>query len=143
MFASILILTVSVLLLIYWFRYCCLALIRNQAEQPAFVQEDRYSFPRVRERLQTDSDLDPLHISLDRDYRLVTYLLQHAVGLSAQPVEQRLLLLDYKLMQAWYRLTRSAAPAQARKALSERVAILGCLAQMMNEQAGLGSEVEA
>jgi hypothetical protein len=44
-------------------------------------------------------------------------------------------------MQFWYFLTRSTAPAQARKALSERVAILGCLAQKMGEQAGI--QVEA
>ncbi|HEY1242115.1 MAG TPA: hypothetical protein VGF16_16240, partial [Bryobacteraceae bacterium] len=72
--------------------------------------------------------------------RVVTYLLQHAANLGGQSVENRLLLLDYKLMQAWYWLTRSAAPAQARKALSERAEILGCLARKMGEQAGLRVE---
>lgn len=138
MLASVLILTVSVALLIYWFRYCCLGLLRNLEDQPSLVPENRFSFQDVRNRLQTDSDLDPLDRALDRDYRIVSYLLLHAAGLGAHSLEHRILLLDYKLMQAWYWLTRAAAPAQARKALSERAAILGCLAQKMGEQAGLG-----
>ncbi len=140
MFASILILTVSIALMIYWFRYCCLALLRNRADQPSLVPESRFSFQDVQDRLRTDSDLDPLHRALDRDYRVVSYLLQHAAGLGAHSVEHRILLLDYRLMQAWYWLTRTAAPAQARKALSERAAILGCLAQKMGEQAGVRIE---
>jgi len=140
MVASVLILTVSVVLLIYWFRYCCVALLRGYTEQPSPVPENRFSFPQVRERLRTDSDLDTLHRWLDRDYRIVTYLLQHAAGLGEQSVEHRLLRLDYMLMSLWYRLTRTAAPEQARKALSERVAVLGCLARKMGEQAGVRVE---
>ena len=136
MFVTILILTISAALLIYWFRFCCLGLLRNSAAGP-LDPENRFNFPAVRERLATESDLDPLHRSLDRDYRIVSYLLRHAAGLGGQSLEHRLLLLDYRLMQAWYCLTRSAAPQQARKALSERAAILGCLAQKMGEQAGL------
>jgi hypothetical protein len=137
MIVTVLILVISLALLVYWFRFCCLALLRNYADQPLLGPPNRYNFPVVRERLQTESDLDPLDRSLDRDYRIVTYLLQHASGLGGQSVEHRLLLMDYKLMQAWYWLTRKSAPAQARKALSERVAILGCLANKMGEQAGL------
>ena len=138
MLVSLLILTVSVGLLAYWFRYCCLALLRNQNEQPTLVPESRFSFLDVQAQLQDSAvDLDPLHQSLDRDYRIVSYLLQHAVGFGGPSVEQRLLQLDYKLMQAWYRLTRTAAPAQARKALWERATILGFLSQKMDEQAGV------
>ena len=140
MIASILILIVSIALLIYWFRYCCLALLRNYADRPSLVPENRFSFPQVRERVRTDPDLDTLHRWLDRDYHVVTYLLQHAAGLGEQSVEHRLLRLDYKLMRLWYRMTRTAAPQQARKALSERVAVLGCLARKMGEQAGLHVE---
>jgi hypothetical protein len=140
MVASIFILAVSVALLIYWFRYCCLILLRNYAEQQSPVPENRFSFPQVRERLQTDSDLDTLQLSLDRDYRVVTYLLQHAAGLGDQSIEHRLLRLDYMLMRMRFVITKTAAPEQARKALSEQVAILGCLARKMGEQAGLHSE---
>ena len=138
MFVSLLILTVSLGLLTYWFRYCCLALLRNHTEQPSLVPENRFSFLEVRAQLQDSAaDLDPLHRSLDRDYRIVTYLLQHAAGFGTPSIEHRILRIDYKLMQAWYRVTRTAAPAQARKALWERASILGILAQKMGEQAGL------
>lgn len=140
MLVTILILAISAALLIYWFRFCCLGLLRHAAAEPLVVPENRFYFPAVRERLATEADLDPLHRSLDRDYRVVSYLLRHAAGLGGQSLEHRLLLLDYKLMQVWYCLTRSTAPEQARKALSERVAILGCLAQKMGEQAGLRAE---
>ncbi len=140
MIVTVLILAISLALLVYWFRFCCLGLLRYRADQPLLVPGNRFNFPAVRERLQTESDLDPLHQSLDRDYRVVTYLLQHAAGLGGQSLEQRLLRADYKLMQLYYFLTRSAAPSQARKALSERAAILGFLANKMGEQAGLRAE---
>jgi len=140
MIVTVLILAISLALLVYWFRFCCLALLRYRADQPLLIPENRFSFPAVRERLLTEADLDPLHQCLDRDYRVVTYLLQHATGLGGQSLEQRLLRADYKLMQVYYFLTRATAPEQARKALSERVAILGFLANRMGEQAGLRVE---
>jgi hypothetical protein len=140
MIVTLLILAISAALLVYWFRFCCLGLLRNAAGEPILPPDNRFSFPAVRERLRTESDLDPLHQLLDRDYRIVSYLLRHAAGLGGQSVEHRLLLLDYKLMQVWYWLTRNMAPGQARNALTERAAILGCLAQKMGEQAGLRAQ---
>ncbi len=140
MVVTILILAISAALLAYWFRFCCIGLLRYRADEPLVLPENRFDFPAVRERLQIESDLDPLHRSLDRDYKVVTYLLRHAASLGGQSVEDRLLLMDYKLMRAWYWLTRSAAPGQARKALSERAEILECLARKMGEQAGLRVE---
>jgi len=140
MIVTILILTISAALLVYWFRFCCMGLLRYHADEPLVLPENRFDFPAVRERLQTELDLDPLHRLLDRDYRVVTYLLRHAANLGGESIESRLLLADYKLMKAWYCLTRSAAPTQARKALSERAEILGFLARKMGEQAGLRVE---
>ena len=140
MIVTILILAISVALLGYWFRFCCIGLLQYRADEPLVIPQNRFDFPAVRERLQTESNLDSLHQSLDRDYKIVTYLLRHAANLGGQSVEDRLLLLDYKLMQAWYWLTRKAAPLQARKSLSERADILGCLARKMGEQAGLRVE---
>ncbi len=140
MLASVLITAVSVVLLCYWFRYSCLLLIRNRSEQATGPVDSRFSFGEVRDRLQTALDLDPLRGSLERDYRIVTYMLHHAGGLEAQSLEDRLLQLDYKLMRGWYALTRSAAPQQARRALSEMAAIVACLAQKMGVPESLQSE---
>jgi len=131
MLASFLITAVSVILLCYWFRYSCLLLLRNRSEQAGAPVDNRFSFWEVRKRLDTAPDLDPLRLSLERDYRIVTYLLQHTAGLGTQSLEDRLLQLDYKLMHQWYTLTHTAAPQQARRALSEMAAVVACLAQKM------------
>jgi hypothetical protein len=94
----------------------------------------------VQARLLTAEALDPLHLSLQRDREILIYLLQHASGLSLESMEDRLLVLDYKVMQVWYRLTRIAAPQQARHALFEMASILNVLAQKMGEQAGVQTE---
>jgi hypothetical protein len=135
MLASFLITGVSVILLCYWFRYSCLLLLRNRSEQAAAPVDNRFSFWEVRKRLDTAPDLDPLRLSLERDYRIVTYLLQHTAGFGTQSLEDRLLQLDYKLMHRWYALTHTAAPRQARRALSEMAAVVACLAQKMGSPA--------
>jgi hypothetical protein len=85
-------------------------------------------------------ELDPLHRSLERDYRVLTYLLEHAAGLELEQLEYRLLVLDYRAMQGWYRLTKWAAPRQARLALAEMADILGVLVGRIDEHAGIRRE---
>ena len=97
-------------------------------------------FTSCRERLRTETELDTLRRSLDRDYNLFAYLLEHAVGLQASSLEDRVLVLDYKVMQWWYRLTKSAAPEQARRALGEMAAVLGLLVGKMGERAAAQSQ---
>jgi hypothetical protein len=143
MVASFLIIGFSLLLLLYWFRYSCILLLRSHAERTASasaVPDSRFCFAEVQARLGTAEVLDPLHLSLQRDYEILIYLLQHAAGLNLESFEDRLLVLDYRVMQYWYRLTRIAAPQQARHALYEMASILNVLAQKMGEHAGLETE---
>ena len=142
MLASILIILVSLVLLVYWFRYSCILLLRGYKEQAVVTPQtdSRFSFGAVRERLQTEPQLDPLHVALQRDYQLITYLLEHAAGLELAGFEDRLLLWDYKLMQAWYRLTRVAFPDQARQALSEMATVLTILGGKIGERAASNLE---
>ena len=143
MIASVLIIGISVILLAYWFRYSCILLLRSQEERVASastVSDIRFCFAEVQARLRTAEVLDPLHLSLQRDYEILIYLLQHGAGLNLESLEDRLLVLDYKVMQWWYRLTKVAAPQQARNALYEMASILTVLAQKMGEQAGVQTE---
>ena len=143
MIASFLIIGFSFLLLVYWFRYSCILLLRNHAERTVSAHaalDDRFSFAEVQARLGTAEVLDPLHLLLQRDYEILIYLLQHAAGLSLESLEDRLLVLDYRVMQWWYRLTKTAAPRQARQALSEMASILNVLVRKMGEQAGIQTE---
>jgi hypothetical protein len=95
----------------------------------------------VIEKLSTESNLDSLHVSLERDYRLLTYLIQHAARLGTQSVEDRILMIDYQLMRVWYCLTRAVAPEQARRALLEMAQVVSCLSRKIGEQAGLQPEL--
>src|SRR5579872_2463491 len=142
MLASVLIIGFSLILLVYWFRYSCILLLRSFSEQqmPARSEDNRFSFAKVQEQLKSEQELDPLWKSLDRDYRMISYLLHHAPDLGLHNFEDRLLVWDYQVMQLWYRFTRSAAPMQARSALVEMASVLSVLAQKIGQQAGLRGE---
>ena|SRR5271165_6294483 len=139
MIASLLIIAFSVVLFVYWFRYSCLLLLRSQADQ-SFVPSERFNCGSVQQGLKAGMELDPLHRSLERDYHVLTYLLEHAAGLELEQLEYRLLVLDYKVMQWRYRLTKSAAPGQARRALGEMADVMSVLVGRIGEQAGVQNE---
>jgi hypothetical protein len=143
MLASALIIAISLVLLVYWFRYSCILLLKDAAlrTSEAPLQPARFGYAAVRERLDAATDLDPLHSSLRRDYELIMYLVKHASGMELDSIEDRLLILDYKLMQLRYRLTRALLPGQARQALSEMVSVLDVLVRRMGPQNGAYSGV--
>jgi len=126
---------------LYWFRYSCILLLRNYADAVAspVVEASRFRVGEVQARLRSETDLDPLHAALQRDYAMLVYLLEHAAGLELHSVEDRLLVIDYKVMRWWYRLTRLAAPAQARRALVEMATVLTVLVGKI-ERPGLRGE---
>src|SRR5579884_2842180 len=98
MIASVLIIAFSVILLLYWFRYSCLLLLRHNAAAPDLL-DNRFGFAHVQQELQGATNLDALHRTLERDYRLVMYLVEHAAGLNLPSIEDRLLVIDYKIMR--------------------------------------------
>jgi hypothetical protein len=136
MLASILILAFSLVLLVYWFRYSCLLLIRgHKTPHQAMPAASRFSIGAVQHGLELGEAIDPLHASLQRDYQLLMYLVEHASGLDLESFEDRLLVLDYRIMQRWYGLMRALFPAQARGTLSEMASILAILVDRMGAQA--------
>jgi hypothetical protein len=135
MIASILIVAFSAVLLVYWFRYSCVLLLRTAAERAELpLPDSRFSIGFVLERVRTEANLENLERALDRDYHVLTYLLKHAADLELASIENRILILDYKLMRLWYRVTRTIAPAQARKALAEMASVLGAVARQAGQQ---------
>jgi hypothetical protein len=138
--ASILIIVASTVMFLYWFRYTCLLLVqRGSAEHALAVASTiRLSFPEVQAALQSQSHtatLDHLHKSLENDYELLMGVLSQAAG-SSESVERRILALDYKVMQAWYKMTRTSTNlGQAKRALSEMSSILGYFAAEIGENA--------
>jgi hypothetical protein len=137
---SIVVILASAVMFLYWFRYTCLLLIeRSNAEYALKVASTiQLSFPKVKETLQSHShtaSLDNLHRSLDNDYQLLMDVLGQAAG-STESIERRILAIDYKIMQTWYKITRTKNLVQARKALSEMSSILCYFAAEIGESAG-------
>jgi hypothetical protein len=133
MITSIFTIAISVVLLGYWLRYSCLMLLRNAREHVEMpTADERFSVSSVLERLKTENDLALLERALERDYHVVTYLIEHAADLELASIENRLLVLDYKLMRLWSRVTRSAAPQESRRALSEMATVLSVLVGQMD-----------
>ena len=137
----------SLVLFVYWFRYSCLLILQTRtkdayAGQPAGAKG--LSFATVQERLKNDAEsaeaLDQLQQALRNDYRILSFLLRYSSDMGIDPIEQRMLMLDYRIMQVWYRVTRRAAPPQARRALEEMSDILGYFAQSLGRHAGQHSE---
>jgi hypothetical protein len=142
MVTSVFIIAISVVLFVYWLRYSCVLLLRSaqqRAEMPT-VADERFSAFSVLERLKTEADLAPLERALERDYYVLTYLIEHAADLELASIENKLLVLDYKLMRLWSRLTRTVAPQQSRKALSEMASVLSVLVGQMDESSHLQME---
>jgi hypothetical protein len=140
MLASLLIIGFSAILFVYWFRYSCILLIRTAAEQVDQAEagaDGRFNVADVQARLKTSEALDPLHTSLNRDFQVLTYLLEHAADLELGSFEDRLLVIDYKVMQVYYRMTRTLFPQQARSALTEMASVLDVLVHKMGQQAGV------
>jgi hypothetical protein len=143
MVVSIIITAFSFGLLLYWFRYSCILLLRNSIRETrtAAAVNSQFSFRQVSEQLRSAVPMDGFERALERDYHLLTYLIEHAAGLDLNSIEDRLLVLDYRVMQWYFRVTRSAAPESARRALAEMADVLGVLAGRLDERAGLQSEI--
>lgn len=137
MIASVFIFVVSVGLFAYWLRYSCVLLLRSAQERSELcgVPDERFNLESVMERLRAGNDLEQLERELERDYSVVTYLIEHAADLRLASIENRLLVVDYKLMRVWSRLTRTLAPEQSRSALAEMANVLGVLVSQMGESA--------
>lgn len=143
MFASVFIIVVSLILFVYWFRYTCLLILSAQNSRnyaPQVANANQLSFIEVRSELMQDAPLSPLEKlqrSLDRDYRVLTYLLRHAATYNVtggRSIEERILMLDYQIMRGWYWLTRGFSASMARRALLEQASVVNHLANAMGER---------
>jgi hypothetical protein len=131
MVETILILAFSLALFVYWFRYTVLLLLseeRVDVHTTVIRQLSVLETCETLRRTEGELPLDRLHIALDKDYRMLRFLLDHAAGMGLRPLEQHLLTLDYRIMSAWFRL------APNKRALEEMAGVLRHIAYKMGEQ---------
>lgn len=141
------ILAVSLLLLLYWFRYTCLLLLQTQPSRDYSKQvaaANQLKIFDVRARLvasEGPQQLDALEQMLDRDYRLIMYLMRHAANFrtAGSELEQRVLMLDFHIMRAVYRLSKRFSPAHTRDSLEEMAQIIADFAHVMGERAAIAT----
>jgi hypothetical protein len=136
----------SVLLFGYWFRYTCLLILsaRTTRDYAASVaMANQLSFLEVQAQLReiANPELDRLKDALDRDYKVLTYLLKNAANSSdgQDALEKRMLEINYKLMQNWYSVSRRFSPAAAARALDEMASVVAHFANSMGERATAGA----
>lgn len=143
MAASILIIVVSAALLVYWFRYTCLLILRTPAGKDFaadFAQANNLTFAQIRQQATggvPDGSLATLEASLERDYRMLTYLLRSTADLKVAglTVEQRMLMFDFRMMQMFAAVAGRFGLPQARAAVVEMTDVLQHLANDLGERA--------
>jgi len=131
----------SFLLFGYWFRYTCLLILSAKTTRDyaaSVAMANQLNFLEVQAQLRNRaSDLERLKESLDRDYRVLTYLLRNSAIVSSNDVaiEKQMLEIDYRIMRAWYRLSHHLSPLVACRALHEMSQVVAYLANWMGERA--------
>jgi hypothetical protein len=139
---STIMIVISTGLLIYWFRYSCRLILsatpaRDYTQEVAAANELRFleiqqDLPYVRGRRQ----LDNLQKTLERDYRVLSFLLRHTAALHAETdfLERNMLMLHFNLMRAYYALICAISQAKGRRALQEMVKVVSHFANRMGER---------
>ena len=143
MTASLAMVGVTITLFILWFRYTCNLILntkpaKDYSRQVATVNE--LKFLQIQQRLarvEQRADLDAMLGHLDRDYRLLTYIVRHGAQfrIGGHLLERRILMLDYEALRLWYALSRWSSSGNSRRALMEMISIIGHFANFMGERA--------
>lgn len=147
MFVSIVIIALSMLLFLYWFRYTCLLILSTRTAKDYTTQvatANQLEFPGILSQLKLTAPQDGstqqmgmLQQSLERDYRLLTGLLRHAAQfqVGGLTMEQRMLMVDYHVMKVLFSVShRFVQTEHARKALAEMADIVAHFANAMGER---------
>jgi hypothetical protein len=129
----------SVLLFGYWFRYTCLLILSTKTARDyagEVAAANRLGFVDVQNLLRANSpELDLLRDALDRDYAIVTRLLNQLACQGEFAMEKRMLSVNYRLMSAWYAVSSRFSATSARRALDEMSQVVAHFANVMGEQA--------
>ena len=141
MVASVIILVISTLLFLYWFRYTCL-LILNTKTSVDYTSEvasaNQLEFPRVQSEIPSAArdKLDGLQGALDRDFQHLKVLLDRTacVEVDADSTEEIVLRLDYSAMRLIYNLSRRFSNSLARRSLSEMSLIVAHFANTFGDR---------
>lgn len=136
MFTSVVIIILSLAMFVYWFRYSCVLILESSWSEDLareLAVQNGLSFGSVNEslaRAESAQSMDQVRDLLDRDLNRVLALLSScpAAQEAGRSLECSLLMFDYRIMKAWYAVTRSTAGPKAQGALREMALVVGYIA---------------
>jgi len=142
MITTIVIMTLSLAMFVYWFRYSCILILEsdwNEEKAREFAAQNKLAFDSsdaLLARSVSAVELDRLRDSLDRDLRAIRRLTSDCPGLreTGASLESRMLMIDFHLMKAWYAVTRSMSQPKAHQALRSMSKIVGYMAGELGDQ---------
>jgi hypothetical protein len=136
---SLILIGVSLALFGYWFRYSCVLILRTRTAEDYALDVCRangLSFAQVRGAMEAEGsvDLDQVYRALDRDYAIVTQLLEQQSSPGDNNVlEAKLLRANFRVTQTWFRVSRSLGLSQSRVALEEMADTVAYFANSFGE----------
>lgn len=143
---SILLIGLSLALFVYWFRYTCLLILRTHTAEDfssGVVRRNGLSFEAVRQTLETEPNpnLDELYRSLERDFTIIKSLIDQVdPGVkSDNELEHRLLNINFRATQIWFRVTRTLGLPMATSALEEMSETIAHFANNFGEYNSAGA----
>ena len=135
---TVVIIASSALLFGYWFRYTCLLMLNTRTARDYardIAMANQLSFANVQTQLsQASADFGGLRTSLDRDFAVVSKMLDQASAGQAG-IEQKMLAIHYRLMGVWYAVGSHVSPTAARQALEEMSMVVAHFANSIGEAA--------
>jgi hypothetical protein len=142
MILSTLIIAVSLVLFVYWFRYSCVLILNTRTTTDYSAQvaaENQLSFAELQGMLESSAatELVQLRESIERDFAVVDGMLAKATGLEegSDAIENAMLRVDFRIMSAWFSLSRRFSDSGARTALDEMSQIVAHFANTYGERA--------
>jgi hypothetical protein len=139
--ATITIIAGSALLFAYWFRYVCLLILSTDAARDHTVTvalANQLAFLEIQSQLRhAGADLERLRCLLDRDYAVLTSLLNYTSDCTPNQskIEIRMLKINYRLLGLGHALSRRFWIAAARRTLEEMSLVVAHFANMIGKRA--------
>jgi hypothetical protein len=140
MVLSALIIAVSVVLFLYWFRYSCVLILNTRTTRDyseGVAAANQLSFAAIQDKLgESEADLISIRQSLENDFRVVGNLLAKAGGVpvGSEPLEAIMLRIDFRIMSAWFSLSHRFSESGAKTALDEMTQIVAHFANTCGER---------
>ena len=138
---SLILIGLSLALFAYWFRYSCLLILRTQTAEDysrEVCRANGLSFDLVKGQIEAEPNpnLSALYESLERDYRVVSQLLDQVSMQSQQDnvLETKLLRANFRVTQAWFQVSHKLGLSSSIGALEEMADTISHFANAFGEQ---------